>query len=120
VVERERETKPRQRGVEPGDVVPVRLAANRIDQERQQQQKANVQQASDEAGERAERRDEQLLGREGQRSASDDFPRKPIELALDAGFVEYGFRRLDTDRFYRRRGHRTRRMRRYLISPTSL
>ena len=65
-----------------------------MDQEREQQQEADVQRARDEARQRAERRDEQLVGRERERDAGDDLPRDAGQLALDAGLVERGFGRL--------------------------
>ena len=65
-----------------------------MDQVREQQQEADVQRARDEARQRAERRDDQLVRRERERDAGDDLPRGAGQLALDAGLVECSLGRL--------------------------
>ena len=68
-----------------------------MDQVRERQQEADVQRARDEARQRTERRDDELVRRERERDAGDDLPRGAGQLALDAGLVECGFGRLDRD-----------------------
>jgi len=91
VVERQRERDDAEDRVVPGNAMAVGLAADRIDEEREQQEKAAVQRARDEARKRTERRDDELITRKRQGDAGYDLPRRPRQLALDAGFVEGGF-----------------------------
>ena len=52
-------------------------------------QEAHVQRARDQARQRTERRDDELVARERERDRGDDLPWQPLEIALDAGLVEF-------------------------------
>ena len=105
VVERQREGDDAEDRIVPGDPMAVGLAVDRIDEEREQQQKPDVQRARDEARKGTERGDDELVARERERDTGDDLPRRSLQLALDAGFVEGGFGYVRRKRLQLRAGH---------------
>ena len=63
---------------------------DRINQERQREQKSDVDRASRQARQRAEAGDDQLVRRERKGNIRNDLRRDAGQLPLDAGFVECG------------------------------
>jgi hypothetical protein len=88
-------------------VAAVGSPGDRVDLVSEQQQEADVQRARDLARKRREGSDHKLVSGESQRRSRHYIRRDTRELALDAGLVKRGLRRLRIDmRYFGRRHHR--------------
>ncbi len=105
VVEREGEGHGGEHRVPPVDAVALRALAEGVDQERQREQKADVDGARRQARQRREARDDELIRGEAEGDRGDGLRRDALQLALDARFVERLLVRHVHERVVRRAGH---------------